>query len=375
MKITLSRESLLGTLQSVIGVVERRQALPILSNALFLVKDGRLDVHATDLEVELSSSVDVEGGGDGETTVPARKLLDIVRALPEGAGLELESLEGAVQVRCGRSRYRLATLPVGDFPSSEVVGEKREVGVECNDLKRLIEKTEFAMAQQDVRYYLNGLLLETQGSRVRTVATDGHRLAVADTRLGDDVDLGERRQVIIPRKGVVELARLVGQGLVVEQGLVVLEISSQAMQVAVGRNRFFSKLVDGKYPEYEGVIPDLEGCGNRAVLDKRELQDSLKRASILSNDKYRAVRLAFKGDGVLEITAHNAEQEEAKEELGIDYEGEELEIGFNVGYLAEAVEAVEGERVLLALTGSSSSVLVKGVGSDTERFVVMPMRL
>ena len=325
MKLKISREGLLAGLQGIIGVVERRQALPVLSNALFSAREGGLGLTATDLEVELSGRCEAEVLDEGEVTLPAKKLLDIVRALPEGGTVGLEAADGGAQVQCGRSRYRLATLPVEDFPSSEVLGDKRELGLDCGELKRLIDKTQFSMAHQDVRYYLNGLLLETQGARVRTVATDGHRLASAEVDLGD-VDLGERRQIIIPRKGVLELGKLVGVG----SGMVVLEISAQAMQVEVDGKRFLSKLVDGKFPEYEGVIPDLGRCDYRARVGKRELQDCLKRASILSNDKYRAVRLVFRESGVLEITAHNAEQEEAQEEVEMEYQGGDLEIVFNV---------------------------------------------
>ena len=366
MKVIASRESLLKPLQAVIGVVERRQTMPVLANVLLVAKDKELSVTATDLEVELVAHTQVdEMPSGGEITVPARKLLDICRALPSEATVNM-SLEGdRLIVKSGRSRFALATLPAAEFPVVENIDANREFALSQEDIRRLLDKTHFAMAQQDVRYYLNGLLLETGGGQVRAVATDGHRLAMCE--IGIDGQDNATQQIIIPRKGVLELQRLLGDG-----GEVRIEIGSNHLRAHVGEIRLTSKLIDGRFPDYDKVIPRPDG--NRLVASREFLRQALQRAAILSNEKYRGIRLDL-GNKSLRIQANNPDQEEAQDELEVDYTGTEMEIGFNVNYLLDALAAVDAENVELGFIDSNSSCVVRGPDSENTTYVVMPMRL
>jgi DNA polymerase-3 subunit beta len=366
MNFTISRESLLRPLQTVIGVVERRQTMPILANVLITVKDEDLMVTATDLEVELvarSSADDVSA--PGEVTVPARKLLDICRALPEEATVNVRLDGDRLVLKSGRSRFVLSTLAAADFPVVEDIEANREIRLPQAAIRRLLEKTQFSMAQQDVRYYLNGLLLETGGGFVRTVATDGHRLALSE--LSVEGQEGPVEQVIIPRKGVLELQRLLG-----DEDDVELSIGSNHIRANVGNVRFTSKLIDGRFPDYDRVIPQPEGNVLKASRDY--LRNALQRAAILSNEKYRGIRLDL-GRGRLRIQANNPDQEEAQDELEIEYEGDEMEIGFNVNYLLDALAAVDADTVEMGFVDTNSSCMIHGPDDENARFVVMPMRL
>ncbi len=367
MKLKVKREELLRPLQLVNGVVERRQTLPILANMLLRAGDGQLTFVGTDLEVEMIASLRLGKMDGGEATVPARKLFDICRALPEGAELSLEVNGEQAVVKSGRSRFRLVTLPVNDFPSLEELEVKRTVRLPERALRALIERTHFAMAQQDVRYYLNGLLLEMGDGTLRAVATDGHRLALSDCEA--ETGSGERQQVIVPRKGVTEMLRLLGD----EDDPVTLELGSNHVRLRVRDVSLTSKLIDGRFPDYERVLPD-DGDKQVAV-DRELLRSALNRASILSNEKYRGVRFTI-GDGVLRAQAHNPEQEEAEEELEVEYSGEGIEIGFNVSYVLEALAAIETEQVSIFLSDPNSSCLIRPNGEESSsRYVVMPMRL
>jgi len=367
MNLTTSRESLLRPLQAVIGVVERRQTMPVLANVLLVAKNGQLAVTATDLEVELvAQSVVDEIKSEGEITVPARKLLDICRALPDEATINLRLDGDRMVIKSGRSRFVLSTLAAADFPVVEDIAADRELRLAQAEVHRLLEKTHFSMAQQDVRYYLNGLLLETGGGVVRTVATDGHRLALCEVALEEDGGAAQQ-QVIIPRKGVMELQRLLGEEEEVE-----LAIGANHIRAHVGNIRFTSKLIDGRFPDYDRVIPKPEG--NRLRAGRDYLRSALQRAAILSNEKYRGVRLDI-SPKYLKIQANNPDQEEAHDEIEVDYEGEELEIGFNVNYLLDALAAVDAEEVELGFVDSNSSCVIHGPGVEDAKFVVMPMRL
>jgi DNA polymerase-3 subunit beta len=366
MKIIAKREAILSPLQAVIGVVERRQTMPILANVLISAKGGRLAVTATDLEVELvaTSEVDVQRAGD--VTVPGRKLLDICRALPEGVEMTL-TLDGErMTVRAKRSRFTLSTLPASEFPTVDEINAQQTLKVPQKDFKRLLEKTHFSMAQQDVRYYLNGMLLETSAKTLRSVATDGHRLALCDVELPEGAKTGQ--QVIVPRKGVLELQRILGN----EEQMLELGIGSNHVRVQIGDIRFTSKLIDGRFPEYGRVIPNNPPHIVTAV--REDLRQSLQRAAILSNEKYRGIRFAVKTNA-LTIQSHNPEQEEAEEEVEVGYDGPELEIGFNVNYLLDALSAIEGPEVQVGLTDGNSSCLIRANADSGARFVVMPMRL
>lgn len=365
MKFSASRETILQPLQAVIGVVERRQTMPILSNVLLKAENASLSVTATDLEVELVAKAAVDVDTFGEITVPGRKLHDICRALPEGSQVEVSLSGERVTLKSGRSRFTLATLSAADFPLVDDVAAQQTIQLAQTDLDRLLEKTQFSMAQQDVRYYLNGLLLELDGPTLRAVATDGHRLALAQTQL--DGAKGRETQVIVPRKGVLELSRLLG-----EEGEVALTIGANHLRAQLDGIRFTSKLIDGRFPEYGRVVP--EHPGNMLTAERSALREALQRASILSNEKYRGVRLELSQDSIV-IQANNPEQEEAVETLEVQYSGEAMEIGFNVNYLLDALGAVEGTSVELGVTDGNSSCLITAPGSTDTKYVVMPMRL
>jgi len=365
MKLRAARDVLLKPLQAVIGVVERRQTMPILSNVLLVARDGVLSVTATDLEVELVAQTELEVETGGEITVSGRKLLDICRALPEGAEIEIIASAEKLNVRSGRSRFTLATLPATEFPTVEDIKAGQTILLSQEVLMRLIEKTHFSMAQQDVRYYLNGMLLETGGKHVRAVATDGHRLALCQAEL-DGVSL-EEQQVIVPRKGVLELQRLMSG-----DGTLNVELGANHVRIQLKGIRFTSKLIDGRFPEYDRVIP--KDSSNELSADRDVLRGALQRTAILSNEKYRGIRLIIRDSGVV-LQAHNPEQEEAEEELDVTYSGDDIEIGFNVNYLLDALGAVDSENVTLSVQDSNSSCLIRDPASDDCKFVVMPMRL
>ena len=365
MKVSASRESLLGPLQSVIGVVERRQTMPVLANVLLVARGDKLSVTGTDLEVELVAACSVNVQQPGDITVPGRKLLEIMRTLPEKATVSLVREAERVVVKAGRSRFTLSTLPASEFPVIEEINSKQVIRVGREKFRRLIEKTHFAMAQQDVRYYLNGTLLETSGTTLRAVATDGHRLSMAETELAETATTTQ--QVIVPRKGILELQRILGG-----DGELELSIGSNHVRAQIGDIRFTSKLIDGKFPEYSRVIPAKPPHTMSAARDT--LRQALQRTSILSNEKYRGVRLTF-GENTLTIQAHNPEQEEAEDQIEVSYSGAAMEIGFNVTYLLEALAAIDVDMVDVSVTDSNSSCLIRAPGDNAVKFVVMPMRL
>jgi len=365
MKVSATREHVLEALQSVIGVVERRQTMPVLSNVLLSAHDNRLRIAGTDLEVELVAAAEVTVQQPGDITVPGRKLLDIVRTLPEKTALTLAREGEKVLIRGGRSRFTLSSLPASEFPVIEDINAQQSVSIRAQDCRRLIDKTHFAMAQQDVRYYLNGTLLETDGKVLRAVATDGHRLAWCEVPL--DGKARELLQIILPRKGVLELQRLLDG-----EGQIEIAIGTNHIRVNIGEVRFTSKLIDGKFPEYSRVIP---AQPPRVMTAQRDiLRAALQRTAILSNEKYRGVRLTFAA-GLLTVQAHNPEQEEAEDQVEVAFAGDEIEIGFNVSYLLDALAAIDVENVEVGLTDANSSCLIRAPGDATVKYVVMPMRL
>lgn len=366
MKFEALRDSFLSPVQAVAGVVERRQTMPILANLLLSVGENALSVTATDMEVELVAQAEAEVQDRGEVTVPARKLLDICRALPEGSRLAVSLDKGRLTVRSGRSRFTLTTLPAADFPVVEDIRAQHGFSLAQKQLRDLIGRTAFSMAQQDVRYYLNGLLFETREKCLRAVATDGHRLALCD--LPTEGDNLQSQQVIVPRKGVLELQRLLADS---EQPARI-ELGTNHIRVQLPSIRFTSKLIDGRFPEYDRVVP--KGGDKTLMAERQALREALARAAILSNEKYRGIRLQLSA-GLLKIMAHNPEQEEAEDEIEVQYQGSELEIGFNVTYLLEALGALEGEQVQILLSDPNSSCLIYSPQSPNCRYVVMPMRL
>jgi DNA polymerase-3 subunit beta len=366
MKFTLPRETLLKPLQTVCGVVERRQTLPILSNVLVRAERDVLRFTATDLEVELVARTTMDGGEPGETTVSARKLADICRALPEGSLIEISESKNKLVLKSGRSRFSLSTLPVNDFPTVQNINAGVTFSIGSAAFKRAIDKTQFAMAQQDVRYYLNGLLLEINGDRLRMVATDGHRLSLCDSTVVSEAT--QLVQAILPRKGVSELQRLMTES----DEMVTVMLGENHARIELGHATFTSKLIDGKFPEYEKVIP--AGATKRVIGGRETIKQALHRTSILSNEKYRGIRLKL-DTGSITASANNPELEEAEETVEVDYMGEAMEIGFNVNYVLDALSAVGTDDVELLFTDSNSSCLIQPRGENDNRHVVMPMRL
>jgi DNA polymerase-3 subunit beta len=366
MKISANRDDLLRPLQQVVSVVERRQTLPILANVLIKVRDNVLTLTATDLEVELTTQTIADAKGEVEFTLGARKLLDICKALPEGAPISIEVESERAVLRSGRGRYTLGMLPAQDYPSIEPARANEAFKIQTAVMKRLIEKTQFAMAQQDVRYYLNGLLLEIRAGHVRTVATDGHRLALCDASF--EAPTGTDIQVILPRKAVIELGRLLAD----DDGEGEFEISNSHLRVNLKDSSFVTKLIDGRFPDYERVMPSGESTTMFAA--KEPLKQALARTAILSNEKYRGLRFRL-SNGLLHLQAHNPEQDEAEEEIEVEYDGPEMTIGFNVGYLLDVLNVLDGEEVEMAVIDSNSSSLITQKDTEESRYVVMPMRL
>jgi DNA polymerase-3 subunit beta len=365
MKFSLSREALLKPLQLVVGVVERRQTLPILSNVLLSLEQSRLSMTGTDLEVEIVGVTDIDATGeDGDVTVSARKLVDICRSLPDGAMVDFSSSDGKATIKSGRSKFTLSTLPANEFPSVDEGEKSVEFMVAGSVLKGLIDATSFAMAQQDVRYYLNGMLWELNENKLRAVATDGHRMALCDGIC--DVSVVEPITSIIPRKGIIELSRLL------DENEVKVAMGSNHIRVTGGDYCFTSKLVDGAYPDYDRVLP--KGGDKIVVGDRAELKQAFGRAAILSNEKYRGVRILL-SEGSIKMVANNPEQEEAEEEVSVNYSGEDLEIGFNVSYLLDVLSVITGAEVRITLSNSNSSALVEDAADGSAVYVVMPMRL
>lgn len=370
MKIAVDRSVLLPALSVVGGVVERRQTLPILGNLLLTAEDGLLRLKGTDLEIEISSTAVAEVEESGAVTLPARKLIDICRSLPEDAQIQIKAQTERASVTSGRSRFMLSTLPAADFPAMEVPPARIGLRMERETLHRLLEKTSFAMAQQDVRYYLNGVLLELSTERAVAVATDGHRLAKVVAALASDGEgLGvEPQQVIVPAKTVLELKRLLGSA----QDEIQIELSDRTLRVALGKTLVVSKLVEGQYPDYNRVIPaDLE---RHATIDRDRLKGALQRTAILSNEKYKGVRVTF-DTGRLGLQTQNPEKEEAEDEIEIEYEGESVSVGFNVAYVLDVLSAVDAETVEIRFRSAESSAVWQGLGAEDEIFVIMPMRL
>lgn len=366
MRFSIQRETLLKPLQQVIGAVEKRQTMPILGNALIRAEEKGLSLVATDLEVEWLAHWEHEVETPGQTTVSARKLLDICRALPDEATIQLRQEEDRLLVQSGRSRFQLSTLPAADFPELEGVKEGLALELPQRDLLELMDRTSFAMAMQDVRYYLNGLMLEMERGRVRCVATDGHRLSLYEVEAS--VETEQPRQVILPRKGVMELSRLLER----VDDPVRLEVGSNHLRAHFAGVRFTSKLIDGRFPEYRRVIPQEEGYVMK--VEREVLRQALSRTAILSNEKYRGVRMELTRDRLV-LQAHNPEQEEAEEELEVEYQGPDLEIGFNVSYLTDVMAHLGGDHVRMGLRDAGSSVLVKDSESERALYVVMPIRL
>ncbi|HEY3431399.1 MAG TPA: DNA polymerase III subunit beta [Rhodocyclaceae bacterium] len=360
------RDQILAPLQSVSGIVEKRHTLPILSNVL-IEKDGeRLTLLATDIEIQIKTGTQAVGPEKVALTVAARKLQDILRSLPESAEVSLDFEDRRLQLKAGKSRFNLQTLPSEDFPRmAGVEGQQTKLTLSQKQFKRLLSLVQYSMAQQDIRYYLNGLLLVVNGNEMRVVSTDGHRLAFASEALPDH---HERMEVILPRKTVLELSRQLADN---DEPLEIV-IAPTQVQFRFGDIEFVSKLIDGKFPDYERVIP--QNHTKLLRIPSAVLHQSLLRAAILTNEKFRGVRLLL-SNGSLKIMSSNAEQEDAQEEIELEYSGESLDVGFNVTYLLDVLNNVSTETIEIRLADANASALFTLPDNERFKYVVMPMRI
>ena len=365
--IKTQRDTLLAPLQSVSGIVERRHTLPILSNVLLEKKGDRLTLLATDIEIQITTSTEVAAGEvDGAVTVGARKLQDILRSLPDSTEISLSLEDKRLQVKGGKSRFNLQTLPADDFPRMTLAeGDTKQFRITQKAFRQLLGKTQYAMAAQDVRYYLNGLLLLVDGKELRAVATDGHRLAYASVEIEAELP---RQEMILPRKTVLELNRL----LVDNEDILEITLASNQVRFAFGSIVLVSKLIDGKFPDYERVIP--QSLRNHMTVGRQTLMQAMQRAAILTNEKFRGVRVVL-GENSLKLIAANAEQEEAQEEIEVNYPGEAIDVGFNVSYLLDVLNNVQSDEIQWSFNDANSSALVTVPGNDRFKYVVMPMRI
>jgi len=365
--VKAKRDELLGPLSAVSGIIERRHTLPILSNVLIERGAGSLSFLATDIEIQITARGSVEPSGEVRAvTVGARKLVDILRALPEGAEVTLQQQDKRMLVKAGKSRFVLQTLAAEDFPRlAKPAGEAARFALPQKALRKLLGLVQYAMAQQDIRYYLNGLLMVVEDKSLKLVATDGHRLAFASMALEAKLP---RQEVIVPRKTVLELSKLLADS----DAEVRIEISATQAAFSFGTVELVSKLVDGKFPDYTRVIPT--GHKNQLSIPREVLRQALSRAAILSNEKFRGVRWVLT-DGTLKIVSSNTEQEEAEETLEVGYKGDALDIGFNVNYLLDVLNNVAGAEVECRFGDAASSALLSFPTEADFRYVVMPMRI
>jgi DNA polymerase III subunit beta len=366
MKFQIEKETLLNPLQQIIGAVEKRQTMPALSNVLIRTTENSLTLTATDLEIELVSQIGIIVDEPGEITVPARKLLDICKSLPNEAFIKFSVTDNKALVQSGRSRFSLTTLAAKDFPALDAINSIYEFEIPQKTLRDIIDKTAFAMAQQDVRYYLNGLMLEVSSNYLRAVATDGHRLAYCEKVT--NADIADIKQVILPRKGVLELVRLLGD----TENSVKVTLGSNHLQVEFDGLRLTSKLIDGRFPDYNRVMPT-DGH-NVITVDRDQLRHALMRVSILSNEKYRGIRLILEKN-LIKLQAQNPDQEEADIEQEVDYAGDNIEIGFNVNYMLDVLNVTNSAMVKASLKDSNSSFLLTYPDQADCKYVIMPMRL
>ena len=368
MKLTISKETLLEQLTHVIGAVEKKHTSKILENILFQVSENQLKLVGTDLEIEMSAILETQAEITGQITVPARKLFEICKALPSDCFILFETDGERLNIKGLRSRFELATLPAEEYPLLDDIPIQNEISIPEKNLKNLMEKVSFSMANQDVRYYLNGLLLELTETKLVAVSTDGHRLAVSEFSF-DTKNTEKPLKIIVPRKGILELTRLLDGS---SELPVVLQISDNHIRVNKDNIRFTSKLIDGKYPDYQAAIPS--NSSHTIELDREQFRDTLARVAILSNEKFRGIRLKLQ-NGIMTLHSNNPENESAEEEIDINYSGESFEIGFNVTYLLEAVNHLEGDIVKLELSSPDSSALLHSADDIQTRYVVMPIRL
>ena len=366
MQINISREVLLKPLTNVTSIVERRHTLPILSNLLLEAKNNHIQLTATDLEMQISLSIQSAFSGELSTTISAKKFLDICRSLPENVDIDMISNDSRMTVKAGKSRFNLQTLPAADYPvMTKAAGTGTKINISQIAFKKLLKQVEFAMAQQDIRYYLNGLLLEVIDNKLNIVGTDGHRLSFTSTTLNQSY---EKTDVIIPRKTVIELIKLLEDS----EDELTIEINTGQVNFSFGDIKLISKIIDGKFPDYHRVIP--VGHQNIFSVNRVGVLTAMQRASILSNEKYRGIRMVLSNNN-LKLISTNTEQEEAEEELEIDYTKDALDIGFNVTYLIDVLNNVGDENINFSFADANSSCLITVPNDENYKYVVMPMRI
>ncbi len=366
MQIKINREVLLKPLTNVSSIVERRHTLPILSNILLEAKNNNIQLTATDLEMQISLNIESKFTGELLTTISAKKLLDICRSLPEAIDIDMQSNDSRITVKAGKSRFNLQTLPAADYPvMTKVAGNNTNIQISQIALKKLLKQVEFSMAQQDIRYYLNGLLFEVNENKLNIVGTDGHRLSFTSTTLNQTY---EKTEVILPRKTVVELIKLLNDS----ENEVNIELSAGQVNFAFDEIRLISKVIDGKFPDYHRVIP--VGHQNTFNVNRMAVLTAMQRASILSNEKYRGIRMVLSNNN-LKLISTNTEQEEAEEELEIEYAKDGLDIGFNVTYLIDVLNNVSDESINFSFADANSSCLITVPNDENYKYVVMPMRI
>lgn len=361
------KEIILKPLQVVIGIVERKQTLPILSNVLIENQDGKIRFTATDLEIQITTTIDIATGSGQSAafTVGGKKFQEILRILPEQSKITIDTKENKVQIKTNKSRFSLQTLPALDFPKlSNQLENAKKIVLAQKELKQLLFSVQYAMAQQDVRYYLNGVLLIIEGSKIKVVATDGHRLAYNAGSIKGDY---EKQEIILPRKAVAELSKL----LTDSDESIELEFSQQQVKATFSGITLITKVIEGKFPDYERVIPKYN---NHLNMERTVIQQALQRAAILSNEKFRGVRFVLTEKN-LSIISSNSEQEEAQEEIETDYHGEALDIGFNVNYLMDGLSNISGNVATFSFGDPNSSILMTTPENQEFRYVVMPMRI
>ncbi|PKM10431.1 MAG: DNA polymerase III subunit beta [Gammaproteobacteria bacterium HGW-Gammaproteobacteria-3] len=366
MKFIINREQFLPPLQQIVAVIEKKQTMPILSNVLLVLTENNLVLTGTDLEIQLVASMPIENKDFARITVPARKLLDICKLLPNDAEIKFEQQNDKVRIISGRGRFSLSTLPAEDYPEFSESAVEHQFSIHAGNLKKALEKTVFCMANQDFRYYLNGLMLNISNSRIKLVASDGHRLSVFEDAL--ETAVGYEARIIIPRKGVVELGRMLDDSDLD----VAVDFSSNNIRITLPNLVFSAKLVDARYPDFNRVFQ--QDFNEPVLISRQLLKDALARVAILSNEKFKGVSFDI-SESSLKISTHNPEHEEAEEELSIEYQGEPLTIAFNVQYLIDAVTNLDSEDVILTIASNQSSCIVEEPVSQAYKFIVMPMRL
>lgn len=366
MKFIINREKLLLPLQQIVGVIEKRQTMPVLANVLLVVSDDFLTLTGTDLEVQIVAKVSVIDSVQGSITVPARKLLDLCRLLPAQANIMLEQQQEKVKVTSNRSKFSLSCLPAEHYPEFAETDMEKQFTINTGLFKKALEKTIFCMANQDVRYYLNGLLLNISNNKLKLVASDGHRLSIFEDKLSDQT--GYEARIILPRKGVLELYRLLDH---LDAELIVM-FSANNIRIVIDDLIFSAKLVDAKYPDFSKVFQ--QQFFEPINLPKFALKDALTRVAVLANEKFKGVTLAISA-GTLNISTHNPEHDEGEEELAIEYRGEDLTIAFNAQYLLDAVSNLDSDTAVLTIASNVSSCFIDEPEQNNYKFIVMPMRL